>query len=439
MIVAQAKKSILGRNVLSLGVVQLANYAMPLITVPIVSRIIGPENFGIINFATAFIAYFTLLISFGFNLTATRRLAANPNDKENRNTVFSEVFHAQAILLILSAFIFFFCLVLIPELRAEWIVSVFAFLTCLGTLLTQDWLFQAMQDLPKVAVLNFISKFIFMVAILLIIRERSDYIWYVLALSASQVLVAAFSFIWSYKKYELKLYRVRLISSLKLLWNEKTYFFSLVVINLYTTTTIVLLGILANATEVGFYTAGLKLTFIIQTIFILPFKQTFFPYMSKEITLNVERGVHIAQKLLPIVFWPVFLLCLGTLFLSKYMILILYGEAFAPSVTVLQILSFLPLIIALSNIWGIIVMMNLKLDKVYFRITLLCAVLSIILNLFVIPVWSYVGAAAVLLMTQSLGMLLIFIYLNRLNLRLINLSYFNPFTMRRILISHFSK
>lgn len=439
MIIAQAKKSVLGRNVLSLGVVQVANYAMPLITVPIVSRIIGPEKFGVINFAIAFMAYFTLMISYGFNLTATRRLAANPHDKINRNLVFSEVFNAQAILLVLSSCLFIVCLILVPQLREEWVVSTFAFLTCLATLLTQDWLFQAMQDLPKVAVLNFVSKFVFMVAILLVINERSDYIWYMLALSGSQVLVAAFSFLWSYKKYELTLYKVKLMRSFKLLWHEKTYFFSLVVINLYTSTTIVMLGVLTDAEDVGYYTAGLKLTFIIQTIFIIPFKQTFFPYMSKAINRNLDKGLHIAQKLLPIVVWPIFLLCLGTFFLSKYMIIILYGEAFAPSATVLQILAFVPLMIALSNVWGIIVMMNLKLDKIYFRITLICAVLSIILNLIVIPVWSYIGAAAVLLFTQSLGMLLIFLYLQRLKLKLINLSYFNPFTMRKILSDHLSR
>lgn len=128
-----SKNNHLGKNILSLGIVQIANYVLPLIAIPIVSRIIGPEKFGIINFLQAFVAYFILLISYGFNLTATRRLAVNPNDAEKRNQVFSEVISAQAILLLFSTIVFLVCLLLIPELREEWVVSLFTFATCFGT------------------------------------------------------------------------------------------------------------------------------------------------------------------------------------------------------------------------------------------------------------------------------------------------------------------
>ena len=68
-----SKKGVL-KNVFSLGVVQLCNYVFPFITVPIVSRIIGPDKFGVINFAAVFMTYFTLLINFGFDLSATRAI-----------------------------------------------------------------------------------------------------------------------------------------------------------------------------------------------------------------------------------------------------------------------------------------------------------------------------------------------------------------------------
>ncbi|MBC5773714.1 flippase [Pontibacter sp. KCTC 32443] len=439
MTVVRTESSKLGTNVLSLGVVQVANYLMPLATVPIVSRIIGPEKFGVINFAAAFVVYLSLLVNYGFSLTATRRLAANPSDPENRNRIFSEVFTAQAILLLIATVIFLVCLLSIPQLREEWLVSVFTFFSCVGTLFTQEWLFQAMQDLSKVAILNFLSKLIFVVSILLIINVQSDYIWYALALSTSQVLVGIFSFVWSFKKYNIKLYIIDLPSSLKLLWKEKTYFTSLIVINLYTTANIVLLGFMTDAAQVGYYTAGTKITFIIQTILILPFRHTFFPYISNEITKDIDKGLQIAQKLLPIVLWPTFILCLSTFFLSKNIILILFGDAFEPSTIVLRILSFLPMIIALSNIWGILVMLNLNFDKIYFRITTLCAVLSVLLNFWLIPIWSYAGTAMVLLLTQLLGLILIFLYLQKMKIKLINPSYFSPLAIRKILIAHFNR
>src|SRR5438046_2023213 len=105
------------KNISSMGVVQIANYAFPLITVPIVARIIGPDNFWVINFSASFIAYFTLLIGFGFDLTATRKVAADPFNEDNRNKVFSEVFITQCMLLLLSLIIFLICLFEILQLR----------------------------------------------------------------------------------------------------------------------------------------------------------------------------------------------------------------------------------------------------------------------------------------------------------------------------------
>lgn len=435
----KVNSSRLGKNILSLGLVQIANYILPLISIPIVSRIIGPEKFGVINFVQAFVAYFMLLISYGFNLTATRRLAASPNDTQKRNQVFSEVLTAQSILLLVSFVIFMGCLFFVPELKNEWLVSLFTFSACFGTLLTQNWLFQAMQDLPKVAILNFVSKFIFILLILLMIHKRSDYILYALSLSISQVAVAIFSIIWSIRRYNLKFIRISLPDSLKLIWDERTYFISLVIVNLYTTTNIVLLGFMTDSTQVGYYSAGQKISSIIMSIFILPFRQTFFPHVSKELSKDLKKGIQISQKLLPIIIWPTFLLGLGTLVCSKFIILFLYGKAFLPALIVLRIFAFLPMILGLSNIWGIIVMMNLNLDKIYLRITMVSAAASIILNVVLIPYWSYVGSAIALMVTQSLGMLLIFFYLKKLNLELIDLSYFNPFKLNKLIYAQFKR
>jgi PST family polysaccharide transporter len=100
-------KKDLFKNITSLGIVQIANYVFPLISIPIISRIIEPEKFGIISYASAFCAYFSLIIGFGFDLTGTRQLAMNPQDRSMRNRLFSEIFLAKCLLLVIS--VIFFC------------------------------------------------------------------------------------------------------------------------------------------------------------------------------------------------------------------------------------------------------------------------------------------------------------------------------------------
>lgn len=432
-------KNRLVKNIFSLGIVQIANYAIPLIAIPIVSRIIGPEKFGVINFVTAFVAYFTLLIGYGFNLTATRRLAADPGNEEKRNQVFNEVLVTQGILFGISIVVFLICLYFIPQLRNEWIVSLFSFMVCFSTFLTQDWLFQAMQDLSKVALLNITSKTIFILLIIFVVRHQSDYIWYAFALSISQVFVSVLSFVWSIRRYNLKFQRIKLRACFSLLYDEKMYFFSVVVINLYTTTNIVLLGFLTDASQVGYYTAGQKISAIIIAILNLPIRQALFPYMSKSFAVDREKSFDIAQRFSAIVFWLCFLVGLFTILLSKYIIIYLYGDRFMPAVIILQILAFIPVIISINNIWGISLMMNLNLDKVYFKITLISAIASIILNLILVHYIGYVGSAISWLVTEFLTVLSIFYYLTKEKVKLINLAYLNPFKLINSLLSVKSK
>lgn len=434
-----ATKKKLGKNILSLGAVQVANYVLPLISVPIIARILGPDKTGTVSFAQAFVEYFTVFISYGFNLTGTRRLAADPNNVAHRNQVFSEVFNAQALLFCLSCVVFSICLILVPQLRKEWLTSLFAFSICISTLLTQNWLFQAMQDLPKVAILNLISKVLFTVGTLLIIRKQADYALYALAYSVVHILVAVASFAWSVRRYKLKLSWVPVRSTIELILKEKTYFFSLVVISLYTTTNVVILGFIADSKDVGIYSAGQRISAIILTVLILPFRQTFFPHVTRELKKNREQGLAVAQKLLPIIIWPTFVIGMALLIFGKHIIVLFYGPKFEQAGTVLQILAFLPMVVSLSNIWGIIVMMNLKLDKLYLRVTVFSALTSIALNLLLTPHFSYIGSAVSLLVSQIVGAALIFYYLKKQNVNLIEPMYFKPVKLNRMLAHQFRR
>ena len=56
-------KKVLIHNISSLFSVQVANYVLPMVSVPIIVRIIGPEKYGLINYAAAIVSYFIIIVN----------------------------------------------------------------------------------------------------------------------------------------------------------------------------------------------------------------------------------------------------------------------------------------------------------------------------------------------------------------------------------------
>ena len=412
---------------------QIATYVLPLISVPVVSRIIGPEKYGTINFAVAYVAYFTLLISYSFDFSATRKISKDPDNVENRNKVFSEVFYTQCLLFLVSTIAFVFLLFTVSQLKENKAVVIFSYLLCVSTLFTQNWLFQAMQDLSKVALFNLISKVLFTIAILIIVRKNQDYIWQPLIISVVQAIVAIWSFTWAFKKYKIKLVKITLLRCWEVLKEERIIFFSLVFVNLYSSTNTVILGLFQNSAQVGYYTAAQRLIIIAQSVLAMPLAQAFYPFIGKAFGEGKEQGLRIAQKLIPLIVVFLGLATIAMFILGPFVIRIFYGHRFEEAIPAFQILTIVPLLFSLNNVLGIQIMLNLGMDKYFFKITASAGVLSVALNFLIIRRFGYIGTTVNWLITELFCFSAMYFVLYRQGLNPINLEYFKFSAMKEYL------
>ena len=107
------------KNIFSLSLLQGANYLLPLLTVPYLIRVLGIEYFGLLAFVTAVITYFLVLTDYGFNLSATSKVANNRNDINKVNEIFSSVLTIKLVLVVLGFLLLLVIAAFIPRMQSD--------------------------------------------------------------------------------------------------------------------------------------------------------------------------------------------------------------------------------------------------------------------------------------------------------------------------------
>jgi PST family polysaccharide transporter len=421
-----SSKSHLFKNISSLFIVQVANVVLPIITVPIIVRIIGPYKFGLINYSAAIVSYFVLVISFAFNLTASRRMAHNKNDKHVSNNIFNEVLGAQLFLWLICSIIFVILLFTLPVFKTNQFLFFVTYCLTISTVLTPDWIYQGMGDLQRLAFFNLISKVFLSILVVIIIKKPEDFYLQPLSLSIVQIVVTFFSLVWAIKKYNFRIKLPTLKHIFSILNGDKLVFFSTIVISLYTTTNIVVLGAFTNESEVGYFTAAQKFILLAQSVLAMPLANALFPFISSEFGISQNKGIETVKKIAPFVFTFTFLLGLVMSTVGVWFIGIFYGNSFEKSKLLFLILSFVPFLISISNICGIQVMLNLNFKKQFFRITAVGAVCSMVINALLVVKIGSIGAAVAWLITELIVTLSMVYFLNSRGIYVFRMKDYAP-------------
>ena len=91
------------KNFTYLSILQIARIVIPILIIPILIQKLGIDKYGIIIFAQALVFHFMMVINFGFELSATRKISISRNSYDNLSEIVSSVFIIKiALFLILT-------------------------------------------------------------------------------------------------------------------------------------------------------------------------------------------------------------------------------------------------------------------------------------------------------------------------------------------------
>jgi len=399
-------------NFVALSIVQASNYLVPVIILPYLFRVLGDSRYGLIEFARAVSIYFLTVTDYGFSLSATREIAVHREDPQKVSEIFSAVMLLRFLMVVLSLAALVALVLGVPRLRADWAVYLLAFGHVIGQWLLPAWLYQGMERMRLVAVVNVIARVLFIVSIFVFVAGPADYLYVPLFQSLTSILTGLVALVMAFREFSIRFY-IPAISVLKReLKNGWYIFLSRIATSLYTTSNIVILGLFADNASVGYYAAGDKIARAIQGLQI-PLSQAIFPHIGKLASRSRQAALAFTSQVIRIVSVLTLGLSVGLFVAAPYIARAALGERFAPGVPVIRILSFLPFIIGLSNIFGVQIMVNFGLKRALTRILTTAGFLNIIMALALVVPFRHIGISITSLLTEILVTTLMFVVLRR--------------------------
>lgn len=313
------EKKRLFSNFFSLSVLQTANYILPLITLPYLVRVLGPEKFGLIAFAQAFIQYCNILTDYGFNLSATREISIHRDSKEKLNEIFSSVMIIKVALLVISFIIMTIIVFSFEKFRQDWLIYYLTFGMVLGQVLFPVWFFQGMERMKYITYLNITAKLIFTIAIFVFVTAEADYLKVPIFNSAGYIVAGIISLYLIRKEFKTKLKFCKFENVNNYFKDSTQFFLSRVSVSIYTSSNAFVLGLFTTNVAVGYYSMAEKLYQAIQYLYT-PLTQTLYPYITK------SKNTKLFKKLFKLVVLMNFILVFVIFIFSSNIFYLLFAE-----------------------------------------------------------------------------------------------------------------
>ena len=279
-------------NFFSLTLLKALTYLLPLITFPYLIRVLGVDKFGLVMFAQATMYYFEILVDFGFNLSATREVALNAKNKSKLNEIISSVFSIKLVLLIISGLLLLLILSVFDRFSDESLIYYYSFLKVIAFAFFPVWFFQGIEKMKYVTIINIISKVIFTILIFVFIQSEKDYLLVPLVDAFGFMIGSLVALYYVFKRFNHSFVFNKFTIIKQSFIDSSMFFLSRVSVSLYTSSNILMLGLVASNVMVGYYAIAEKLYIVLRNLY-QPIVQVIYPYISK------SKNVKFFKKLYP--------------------------------------------------------------------------------------------------------------------------------------------
>lgn len=411
------KMNIVFKNFTYLSILNGLNIVLPLLVIPYLTNVIGVAHYGVYAYILVLVQNINVVTQYGFQFSATKKISQNRDDHSFLEQYCSNILCARFLVATL-------CIALVLAL-SHWALDTsdrfFMFLTAIGMIygdvFIPTWLFQGLERMKYMTIVNASSKILFTILIFVVVVRPEDYEYIMLLNSLGFLLAAILSMVLVRKQFKIRLPKPRMKEVFSELRESLSLCFSMIGIDLYRNMNVVVLNFFVSDAAMGVYALAERVIKAAQS-FITPVSQALFPHMSLKIKQEgVGKSMVLLRRAAIFLFILTMVVALVIFFCGDFLVS-LVGKDFSEIKPLMNWMYPVLIFGCMNFLLGFVGLVNLNQQKYFFFAVFISGTISLGLLFWLARYWGIQVAA----MTMSLSEVLLFLaclsrllYLNRKN------------------------
>lgn len=377
------------KNYLYNVIYQVLLLIVPMITVPYIARVLGPDLVGINEYTNSWMTFFLLVGQMGIALYGNREVAYHREKKEERSRIFWGIELLQALTITTALVTYLVAVFLFSSTFKKYFLLQAFWILAAGV--DVSWYFMGMEDFQRIVTRNLIVKLISVGLIFAVVKNHGDLGIYIAILGLSSL--AGNLTLWPYLRKEIQWVPIKK-------WKPFSHFYPALLLFVPTITTQVylvvnrlMLGRMSTQNQLGQFGNTDKLVKVVLAV-VTASGQVMLPHIANKFSNGDIKGVRkslynsfdfITALAVPMMF--------GLMAIAEPLAPWFLGHSFAPAGELMMIESPIILFIAWSNVTGTQYLMPVNRTNEYTISVSIGAVVNIIANTFLIAMFAAKGAA----------------------------------------------
>lgn len=385
------RESSIKRNFVMNAILNASTFIFPLITFPYVSRVLLPVGTGKVAAATSLISYFAMVAQLGIPTYGIRACARVRDDKEKLSKTVHELFFINLIMSFIVYVVFFVALFNVKELAEDRALYIICSTTIVFNLIGMEWLFKALEQYSYITANSILFKFVALILMFVLVHDQGDYLFYGVTTIAAAAGSNVMNFI-NVRKY-ISLTSIGNYNFRQHLKPVFVFFAMSIATTVYTNLDTVMIKFIQGDEQVGYYNAAVKVKTIVVS-FVTSIGTVLLPRVSYYIDQKRYKEFReVTAKALNLVILMALPMTVYFIFYAKEAIVFLAGNAYTPAILPMQVIMPTVFLIGLTNVMGIQILVPLGKEKYVLISEIVGAIVNLIINMWLIPLYGCTGAA----------------------------------------------